>query len=139
MTAFTRPSTLAAYQSVATHGGVAAADPHRLIVMLMDGALERIARAKGCIANGALSEKNQLISSAAAIIDELRSCLDLSKGGPIAANLDDLYDYMCRQLLKANLDNRIATLDEVSHLLGEIRSAWIALPPEARALRPTPR
>ncbi|HEU4623161.1 MAG TPA: flagellar export chaperone FliS [Steroidobacteraceae bacterium] len=139
MTAYTRPSTLAAYQSVATHGGVAAADPHRLVVMLMDGALERIARARGCIGNGALAEKNQLLSSAVSIVDELRCSLDLEKGGTIAANLDDLYDYMCRQLMKANLTNRIETLDEVSHLLNEIRSAWIALPAEARALRPNPR
>ncbi|HVY81072.1 MAG TPA: flagellar export chaperone FliS [Steroidobacteraceae bacterium] len=139
MTAYTRPSTLAAYQSVATHGGVAAADPHRLVVMLMDGALERIARARGCIGNGALAEKNQLLSSAVSIVDELRCSLDLEKGGTIAANLDDLYDYMCRQLMKANLTNRIETLDEVSHLLNEIRSAWIALPAEARALRPSPR
>jgi flagellar protein FliS len=134
----TRPSTLAAYQSVATHGGVAAADPHRLIVLLMDGALERLARARGCIENGATADKNELISSAVAIIDELRVSLDLKGGGPIAANLDDLYDYMCRQLIKANLSNRIETLEEVTHLLGEIRSAWIALPAEARALRPNP-
>jgi flagellar protein FliS len=138
MKAYTRPSTLAAYQSVATHGGVAAADPHRLIVLLMDGALERIARARGCMQNGSTADKNELISSAVAIIDELRVSLDLKGGGPIAANLDDLYDYMCRQLIKANLNNRVETLDEVGHLLGEIRSAWLALPAEARALRPNP-
>src|SRR4051812_36583275 len=136
---FNRPSSLAAYQTVAAHGGVAAADPHRLIVMLMDGALERIAQARGCIANNAIADKNQLISTAIAILDELRVSLDLKSGGPIAANLDDLYDYMCRQLVKANLSNRLETLDEVAHLLGEIRSAWIALPADARALRPNPR
>ncbi len=139
MSAFNRPSSLAAYQSVATHGGVAASDPHRLIVMLMDGAMERLAQARGCMANNAIADKNQLISAAIAIIDELRISLDLKNGGAIAANLDDLYDYMCRQLVKANLNNRVETLDEVSHLLGEIRSAWLAMPAEARALRPTPR
>jgi flagellar protein FliS len=138
MKAFNRPSTLATYQSVAAHGGVAASDPHRLVVMLMDGALERISRARGCIENGALQEKNGLLSAAVAIIDELRVSLDLKGGGTIAANLEDLYDYMCRQLVKANLNNRLETLDEVSHLLAEIRSAWIALPAEARALRPNP-
>jgi flagellar protein FliS len=132
-------TNLAAYQSVATHGGVAASDPHRLIVMLMDGALDRLAQARGCLVNGgAVSDKNQLLSSAIAIIDELRVSLDLKNGGAIAANLDDLYDYMCRQLVKANLHNRVETVDEVSHLLAEIRSAWIALPAEARALRPNP-
>ena len=137
--AFNRPSSLAAYQSVATHGGVAASDPHGLILMLMDGAMERLAKAKGCMLNGAVADKNQLISTSIAIIDELRVSLDLKAGGPIASNLDDLYDYMCRQLVRANLENRIETIDEVSHLLGEIRSAWIALPAEARALRPNPR
>ena len=139
MKAFNRPSSIGAYQSVATHGGVASADPHRLIVMLMDGALERLAQARGCMANNAVADKNQLISAAIAIIDELRASLDMKAGGPIAANLDDLYDYMCRQLVKANLNNRVEIIDEVTHLLGEIRSAWIALPAEARALRPTPR
>ena len=139
MTAYTRPSTLAAYQSVATHGGVAAADPHRLIVMLMDGALDRIAQARGCIQHNATGDKNNLLSSAIAIIDELRCSLDLKAGGPLAANLDDLYDYLCRQLVKANLSNRTETLDEVAQLLNEIRSAWIALPAEARALRPGAR
>jgi flagellar secretion chaperone FliS len=139
MKAFNRPSTLAAYQSVAAHGGVAASNPHGLVLMLMDGALERISRARGCIENGATAEKNELLSAAVAIVDELRVSLDLKAGGPIAANLDDLYDYMCRQLMKANLTNRIETLDEVSHLLAEIRAAWIALPAEARALRPNPR
>ncbi len=95
-------------------------------------------RPRAASQNGALADKNQLISTAIAIIDELRVSLDLKAGGPIAANLDDLYDYMCRQLVKANLNNRVETLDEVSHLLGEIRSAWIALPAEARALRPNP-
>jgi flagellar protein FliS len=137
--AFNRPSSLAAYQSVATHGGVAAADPHRLILMLMDGVLERLAKAKGCMQNNAVADKNKLISTAIAIIDELRVSLDLKAGGAIAANLDDLYDYMTRQLVKANLNNRIEILDEVSHLLGEIRSAWIALPADARALRPNNR
>ena len=139
MSAHSRTSTLGAYQSVAAHGGVAAADPHRLIVMLMDGALDRIAQARGCMEHGAAGDKNKLLSSATAILDELRFSLDLKAGGTIAANLDDLYDYLCRQLVKANLTNRTAILDEVTQLLNEIRSAWITLPAEARALRPGAR
>jgi flagellar protein FliS len=134
-----RGSTLGAYQSVAAHGGVAAADPHRLIVMLLDGALERIAQAKGCLQHGTTGDKNGLLSSAVSIVDELRCSLDLKSGGTIAANLEDLYDYICRQLVKANTSNRIGILDEVTHLLNEIRSAWITLPPEARAVRPGAR
>ena len=124
-----------AYSSVAAHGGVAAADPHRLILMLMDGALERIAQARGRMEHKELAEKNRLLHTATSIIDELRSSLDLKLGGVIAANLDDLYDYMARQLIAANLQNKPEILDEVSHLLREIRSAWVLLPPESRGQR----
>ncbi len=101
--AYSRASTLAAYTSVAAHGGVAAADPHQLIMMLLDGALARIAQARGCIEHNQIGEKARLLHSAMAIVDELRASLDLKGGGSIAANLEDLYDYSCRQLVKANL------------------------------------
>src|SRR5215471_19825003 len=94
-----RSNQAAAYQTVATHGGVAAADPHRLIVMLMDGAVQRIAAARGCITNKAYVDKSRLIHRAVAIIDQLSTSLDMKAGGEIAGNLKELYDYMARQLL----------------------------------------
>ncbi len=103
--------------------------------MLVDGALERIALARGRIQHQELTEKNRLLSAAVMIIDELKNSLNLKAGGVIAANLDDLYDYMSRQLISANLQNNVETLDEVTHLLREIRSAWVLLPPEARQSR----
>lgn len=131
-----RSAMLATYHSVATHGGVAAADPHRLIVMLMDGALERIAQARGCIQRGTVSEKSRLLHRAVAIVDELRNSLDPAQGGQIAHNLDRLYEYMCAKLMAASVQNSIPALDEVTTLLHEVRAAWIALPADARALRP---
>ena len=124
---------LAAYSSAQAHGGVAAADPHRLIVMLLDGALERISTARGCMARGDTAEKARLINRAVSIIGELRNSLDLNAGGPLAANLGELYDYMGRRLLKATTENRVEMLDEVTKLLNEIRTAWVAIPNEARA------
>lgn len=123
---------LATYRSVATHGGVAAADPHRLTLMLMDGALERIAAAKGNLANGRTAEKCALIQRAIDILHELRASLDFGAGGELAANLDSLYDYMVRQLAKANAEDRVETLDEVVRLLAEIRGAWVLIPQQAR-------
>ena len=133
MPAYSRSPSLAAYQSVAVHGGVAASDPHRLIVMLMDGALERIATARGALENGSQEAKARLIHRAVAILDELRASLNFEAGGEIAANLGALYDYCSRQLMRANLESRIELLDEVSALIRELRSAWILLPPTARA------
>lgn len=128
MTAYSRSSNLAAYQTVAVHGGVAAADPHRLILMLMDGALERIASAKGAMENGAPEARARLLHRVVAIVDELRGSLNLTAGGELATNMADLYEYCGRQILRANLESRTDLLDEVSHLLREIRSAWIQIP-----------
>jgi flagellar protein FliS len=135
MTAYSRGGNVAAYQSVATHGGVAASDPHRLILMLMDGALERIAKARGCIEHGRLSEKTPLLHRSIEIVEELRGSLDMVAGGKIADNLADLYDYMCRQLLKATLENRAELLTEVSGLLQTLRTAWSEMPLDSRTGR----
>jgi flagellar protein FliS len=132
MSGYAKASNLAAYQSAAAHGGVAAADPHKLIVMLMDGALERIATARGCMERKDMIEKARLLNRAVSIVGELRNSLDMQAGGQIAANLADLYDYMGRSLLKSNADNSTKLLDEVSTLLHEIRGAWVAIPAQAR-------
>lgn len=138
MSAFARTSNLAAYQSAAAHGGVAASDPHRLIVMLMDGALERISMARGCMQRGETAEKARLLNRAVSIVAELRGSLDLSAGGQIAANLSELYDYMNRRLLAGLANNQVQALDEVSKLLGDIRGAWIEIPAQVRNRAVTP-
>ena len=130
MSGYSRASSVAAYQSAAAHGGVDAADPHRLIVMLMDGALERIQTARGCIARGDAAEKARLLNRAVSIVGELRGSLDMKNGGQIAVNLSELYDYMARRLLKATSENRVELLDEVTGLLNEIRSAWVSIAPQ---------
>jgi flagellar protein FliS len=66
------------------------------------------------------------------IIGELRGCLNITEGGPLAQNLSDLYDYMIRQLMMANARSDTGLVMEVSRLLDEIRSAWIAIGPEVR-------
>lgn len=132
MSAYPRSSSLAAYRSVAAHSGVDAADPHRLITMLMDGALERVASARGAMEHGQVDSRNRLIHRAVAIVEELRASLNLDAGGQIAANMADLYEYCGRQLLRANLENRPEMLDEVGNLLREIRGAWIQIPPQRK-------
>lgn len=132
MPAYSRSSSLAAYQSVAAHGGVAAADPHGLITMLMDGALQRLTAARGAMEHGATESKGRLIHRVVEIIDELRASLNFDAGGEIAANMADLYDYSSRLLLRASLENRTDLLDEAGRLLGEIRSAWIQIPSRTR-------
>jgi flagellar secretion chaperone FliS len=140
VSSYTRNSKLAAYQSISAHGGVAGADPHRLVLMLMDGTLERLAIARGCMerrGRGDVGRKAQLLSQCVSMIGELRGGLNLQQGGELARNLSDLYEYMTRQLLRANVDNNSGYVTEVQGLLGEIRSAWIAIGPEVRAAAPS--
>lgn len=121
-------SALNQYNQMRAHSNIADATPHRLIQMLIDGALERIRSARGFMEARKTADKASQITKAVAIIEGLQQSLDMEKGGEIAANLDALYDYMIRRLTLANLDNRIDLLDEVTHLLSEIKEAWDAIP-----------
>lgn len=112
------------YRKVGVQTGVENASPHKLILMLMDGAIEKVQLARGYMERRETARKGETISWAMAIIDGLRSSLDLVKGGEIAANLDALYDYMLRRLTEANLTDDLAGLDEVVKLLSELRDGW---------------
>lgn len=122
------------YAKVGAHSGVEAADPHRLIQMLMEGALDKIAAAKGHMKRDQVAEKGASISWAISIIDGLRVSLDTEAGGELVENLHALYQYMMERLLEANLKNDPALLDEVTRLLSEIKAGWDAIPVTARQL-----
>jgi len=125
-----KQSGMQQYKKMSVQGGVDSATPHRLIQMLMEGVLEKISSAKFHMEKNEIAQKGENISMAISIIDGLRVSLDKSAGGDIAQNLDDLYEYMGRVLLQANLKNDVSLLDEVSGLLNEIKSAWDAIPSE---------
>ncbi len=121
-------SAVQQYNKVSVSSGVESASPHRLIQMLMLGALEKIHTAKGHMARGEVSAKGGNISWAISIIDGLRASLDLNSGGEIAQNLDDLYDYMTRRLARANIEDDADILDEVASLLSSIKLSWDEVP-----------
>jgi flagellar secretion chaperone FliS len=117
-----------AYANVGLETGIASASPHKLIVMLYDGVLAALAKAKGNMAAGNIPAKGAAISHAITIIDNgLRVSLDLNAGGEIAENLDALYDYMSRRLFEANLKNDVAIVEEVHRLLSDLRGAWVEI------------
>lgn len=112
------------YNKVNLHSGIESASPHRLIQMLIDGALARISTGKGHLKANLTAQKGEDISMAISIIGGLRDSLDHKQGGDIAANLDSLYEYMTYRLMEANLNNDISILNEVHDLLMEIKTAW---------------
>lgn len=119
---------LSAYAKVGVESGVAAANPHRLILMLLEGAMVAIGDARRHLLCRDMAAKGIAISKAIMIIDDgLRVSLDLKDGGELAQHLHALYEYMSRTLLFASAHNDIAKLDEVKRLLAEIKEAWEAI------------
>jgi flagellar protein FliS len=129
-----RSKGAAQYQSTKTTTDVESASPHRLVQMLMAGAVEKLELAKQYMKSGQIAAKCDHIAWAMNIITGLQMGLDTERGGEIAANLDNLYDYMERRLVEANASNDAAILDEVLGLLGEIKGAWDAMPENVRQM-----
>jgi flagellar protein FliS len=123
-------SAMKQYQQVSVHSSIMDASPHRLVQMLMEGALEKIALAKGNMANNNIASKGENISKAIAIIGGLKSSLNKEVGGALAENLSNLYDYMANRLVVSNLLNDDSVLDEVAGLMVEIKTGWDGIPDE---------
>ena len=111
---------------------VALADPHKLTLMLMQGALDRISFAKGAMERKDFVAKAENISKTSAIIMYLRETLDMDVGGEVADNLFALYSFMIERLSDAHINNDLKILDEVASLLTPIRDAWVQIPEEAK-------
>lgn len=119
-----------AYARVGVDSAVQSADPHRLILLLFQGAESAVALAKESIRQNNLGTKSQALSQGIDIINNgLLASLDLEAGGELAVRLQALYEYMATRLLHANLKNDIGALDEVLLLLSEIRGAWEEIAP----------
>lgn len=114
-----------AYAKVGLETAIVSASPHKLIVMLFDGALVAVLSALSNMKAGNIPEKGAAISKAIDIINNgLRASLNKKAGGDIADSLDSLYLYMSERLLLANLNNSTEMLEEVHGLLADLRSAW---------------
>jgi len=114
----------AMYQQTRAAGSVEGADPHQLIAMLLDGAMERVAQARGHMRQQDANAKGTAIGKAIAILGELRTSLNHEAGGQLAQQLDSLYDYVNRRLLHAQLNDDDRALVECLDLLGQVRDGW---------------
>jgi flagellar protein FliS len=120
-----------AYSQVGVESSMADANPHKLILMLFDGAIRAVAKARLAMTKGEIASKCEAISKAIAIIQEgLQLSLDIKAGGELAENLNALYEYMIHRLVLANLKNQVETLDEVGKLLVDLKNAWSAIAPK---------
>ncbi|ATB66864.1 flagellar export chaperone FliS [Pseudomonas mosselii] len=117
------------YQKVNSHAQISEATPHRLVQMLMEGGLDRMAQAKGALARGDIAEKGLMLGKAIDIIIGLNDGLDAQKSEDPAyiEQLSSLYAYMTNRLMQANIDNDPAIIDEVAQLLITVKSGWDAI------------
>ncbi|GIU50848.1 flagellar protein FliS [Shewanella sairae] len=121
-------SSLQSYRKVSLENEILVASPHRIIQMMFDGALQRIAQSRYAIENRDLANKGIFIGKAVGIITGLNNSLNMEAGGEIAQNLTDLYDFMLRRISEANMNNDVAALDDVSDILRTIKEGWDAIP-----------
>ncbi|KFE49976.1 flagellar export chaperone FliS [Pseudomonas syringae] len=114
------------YQKVNSHAQISEATPYRLVQMLMEGGLDRMAQAKGAMARGDIAEKGLMLGKAIDIVIGLRDGLEPEKSSDPASvqQLESLYAYMTNRLLDANLKNDAAIIDEVAGLLITVKSGW---------------
>jgi len=115
------------YQKVNGVAQTSEASPHRLVQMLMQGGLDRMAQAKGAIARNDIAQKGILIGKAIDIIGGLREGLDLESHADSLAERDSLYTYMSRRLVEANVKSDPTIIDEVARLLITVKEGWDAI------------
>lgn len=121
-----------AYRKGSLKQDIANADPHKLTLMLMQGALDRLAYAKGAMERKEFAAKSEFLSRVTAILMNLRDTLDLDVGGEMAENMFSLYEYMIERTGEAHVRNDLQILDEVISLLTPIRDAWVQIPQAAK-------
>ncbi len=120
-----------AYARVGVQTGVMGASPHKLIVLLYQGARKAVAQARMHLQMGNVGPRCEAISKAIRIVESgLQLALNAEAGGEIAQRLNALYGYMTRRLLEANIEQSESKLVEVDRLLATLEEAWLAIAPE---------
>ncbi|MBA1291871.1 flagellar export chaperone FliS [Pseudomonas lurida] len=117
------------YQKVNSHAQISEASPHRLVQMLLEGGLDRMAQAKGALARGDIAQKGLMLGKATDIIIGLRDGLNAEKSDnkEYVQRLEGLYVYMSNRLMEANLHNDADMIDEVAQLLITVKEGWDAI------------
>lgn len=121
-----------AYQKGSLKQEVSAADPHKLTLLLLQGAMDKIAYAKGAIDRKNFEAKSENITKAVSILIYLRDTLNMEVGGELSSNLFALYNYIIERINEAHMSNLTSMLDESYSLLEPIRDAWVQIPESAK-------
>lgn len=121
---FERDEAISAYQQAAIHANAASANPHQLVLMLINGLLDELARAEGHLIARSLERKGQSIARCLEILGGLDSALNMAQGGALALDLHHLYDYCGQRLFEVSVSHQREGLSEVRRLIEELREGW---------------
>lgn len=135
---FTPASARAA--STYRQASIDGANPYQLISLLFDQLLQTLHVARTSLVRGDIAAKGEQLGKAVRFIEEgLKLGLDPEKGGELAANLGNLYDYCVRRLTVANLRNEEAPIAEVQGLIESIAQGWRGIGSTVNASAAAPR
>lgn len=115
------------YHAVNLGAQTAQASPVQLVLILTDGLLEELARARAHVVARRYELKARSLDKCIDILHGLASSLDFDNGGDIVQNLDRLYDYCADRLYHAGTQLEPAIIDEVSGLLTMLKQGWLGL------------
>ena len=113
-----------AYRQSSIDARVAAANPHEMVRMLLDGLLEEIERTKGFVERKSYEAKGISVNKCLNIIHGLDTMLDMENGGEVAKNLSNLYDFCSRQLIKVSVENSTEALSPIIKVITHVREGW---------------
>ncbi|HBG48151.1 MAG TPA: flagellar export chaperone FliS [Cyanobacteria bacterium UBA9971] len=100
------------------------ASPEKILIMLYDGAIQFLNKAKKELENKNIQEVHNNILGAQKIISEFMNTLDMEIGGATAVNLYNLYEYMHFRLVQANIKKDVTMIDEVLVHLKDLKATW---------------
>lgn len=112
------------YHAVNLGAQTSQASPVELVLILMDGLLEELARTRAHIDANRYEKKAQSLDKCVNILNGLSSALDRDSGGEVVENLARLYDYCAQRLYRAGIALDTGMIDEVTGLLSTIRRGW---------------
>jgi len=125
-------NALSQYKNMNTQFAIDHAHPHRLVQLLMEGAMQRMAEAKGAMERKKLAEKGEAIGKTISIIGGLRDSLKHEINSDLPQKLDNLYVYMTKRLLEVNRNNDLKGLDELMQLMRTVKEGWDAIADDAQ-------
>ncbi|GIN64051.1 flagellar protein FliS [Robertmurraya siralis] len=98
------------------------ASPGELTLLLYNGCLKFIKLAKKAIEDNQVEQRNENLLKAQNIVQELMVTLNMDV--EVSHNLMQMYDYLHRRLVEANLKNDTQILEEVESFVMEFRDMW---------------